>query len=292
VSSRIWLAHPPRDAQLDGELPDLEGFDEPLLAAGGLWIDPRYRHAATGFVSPPLRGGRAFALVPGPLESARVPTDNADDRQMDFDVKLAADGSAEVSVRERLRGWPALEWREALEKLAADRVQPEFEQHTLGFHFPGASLLALSWEGKDDDAGAFVVAYKFRAPQLARRVGRSLVVPAPFAASLGKRYIGVAARKTPLLVDYAAPTHVHARIVVPERMVAALPPPVRAEAPFGLFEQAASAGGGAPNTTVELDARFKMSDARVAPGDYGRIVDFAQRVDRAEAKALEIRPGK
>ena len=57
VPSRIWLAHPPRDAQLDGQLPDLEGFDEPLLAAGGVWIDPRYRHAPTGFVSPPLRGG-------------------------------------------------------------------------------------------------------------------------------------------------------------------------------------------------------------------------------------------
>lgn len=288
VPSRIWLAHPLRDAQLDGELPDLEGFDEPLLAAGGLWIDPRYRHAPTGFVSPPLRGGRAFALAPGKLEAARVPTGNSDDRQMDFDVRLAADGSAEVSVREELRGWPALEWREALEKLAADRVEPEFEQHTLGFHFPGASLMKLSWQGKDDDAGVFTVAYKFRAPQLARRVGRALVLPAPFPAELGKRYIGVARRTTPLLVDYAPPTHVHARIAVPDRMVAALPPPVRAEAPFGLFEQAASADGGA--ATVVLDARFAMSDARLAAADYRSIVDFAQRVDRAEARALELRP--
>ncbi|MGZ3438808.1 MAG: hypothetical protein ACXVDD_04810, partial [Polyangia bacterium] len=288
VPSRIWLAHPLRDAQLDGALPDLEGFDEPLLVAAGLWLDPRYRHAATGFVSPPLRGGHAFALAPGRLEAARVPTQNPDDRQMEFEVKLAADGSAEVAVREKLIGWPALEWREALEKLAPDRVQPEFEQHTLGFHFPGASLVSLSWEGKDDDAGAFTVAYKFKAPQLARRVGRGLVLPAPFPAQLGKRYIGVAARKTPLLVDYAPPTHVHARIAVPERMVASLPPPVRAEASFGLFEQAASSGAG----SVELDARFAMSDARLAPGDYRSIVDFAQRVDRAEAKAIEIRPGK
>jgi tetratricopeptide (TPR) repeat protein len=291
VPSQIWLAHPLRDAQLDGELPDLEGFDEPLLAAGGLWIDPRYRHAASGFVSPPLRGAHTFALAPGRLVAGHVPTENPDDRQMDFDVRLAADGSAEVNVKEKLRGWPALEWREALEKLAADRVQPEFEQHTLGFHFPGASLVGLSWEGKDDDAGAFIVSYKFRAPQLARRVGRGLVLPAPFPAELGKRYIGVSARKTPLLVDYAPPTHVHARIGLPERMVASLPAPVRAEAAFGLFEQAASSGAGA-QTTVELDARFAMTDARLSPGDYRAIVDFAQRVDRAEAKALEIRPGK
>ncbi|HEY2747408.1 MAG TPA: DUF3857 domain-containing protein, partial [Polyangia bacterium] len=289
VPTRLWLAHPPKDAELDGELPDLEGFDEPLLVAGGLWIDPRYRHAATGFVSPPLRGGRAFALAPGPLAMTRVPTASPDDRQMDFDMRLAADGSAEVSVHETLRGWPALEWREALEKLAADRVGAEFEQHTLGFHFPGASLIALSWEGKDDDAGPFRVAYKFRAPQLARRVGRGLVLPAPFPAELGKRYIGVAARETPLAVDYAPPTHVHARIAVPAGMVASLPPPVRAEAPFGSFEQAATAG--APST-LELDARFAMSDARLPARDYRSIVDFAQRVDRAEAKALELRPVK
>jgi hypothetical protein len=294
VSSRIWLAHPERDAQLDGPLPDLEGFDEPLLAAGGLWIDPRYRHAATGFVSPPLRGARAFALAPGPLRAARVPTQSSDDRQMQFDMRLAADGSAEVSVKETLRGWPALEWREALEKLAADRVEPEFEQHTLGFHFPGASLMSLSWQGKDDDASAFVVAYKFRAPQLARKVGRGLVLPAPFPAQLGKRYIGVAARKTPLYVDYSPPTHVHARIALPEHMVASLPPPVRTESSFGLFEQAAAIGaiGTGAHATVELDARFSMSDARLSAGDYGSIVEFAQRVDRAEAKALEIRPGK
>jgi len=289
VSSRIWLAHPPRDAELDGALPDLEGFDEPLLAAGGLWIDPRYRHAATGFVSPPLRGARAFAVAPGKLQAARVPTQSSDDRQMQFDMRMAADGSAEVSVKETLRGWPALEWREALEKLAADRVEPEFEQHTLGFHFPGASLVSLSWTGKDDDAAPFVVAYKFRAPQLARKVGRGLVLPAPFPAQLGKRYIGVAARKTPLYVDYSPPTHVHARIALPEHMTASLPPPVRAEAPFGLFEQSASSAGAG---VVELDARFAMSDARLAPASYRSIVEFAQRVDRAEAKALEVRPAK
>ena len=287
VPWRVWLAHPPRDAELDGALPDLEGYDEPLLVAGGLWIDPRYRHAATGFVSPPLRGGRAWALAPGALETTRVPAASPDDRQMDFDVRLAADGSAGVSVRERLRGWPALEWREALEKLDPNRVGAEFEQHTLGFHFPGASLEALSWEGKDDDDGVFTVAYKFHAPQMARRVGRGLVLPAPFPAELGKRYIGVAARTTPLYVDYAPPTHVHARITVPEGMVAALPPPVRTEAPFGLFEQAATAGAAG---TLELDARFRMSDARLPASDYKRIVEFALRVDRAEAKALELRP--
>lgn len=288
VPATIWLAHAPREAELDGELPDLEGYDEPILSAGGIDLDPRYRHAPTGFVTPMLRGARAFALAPGKLQLGRIAAANPDERRMDFDVRLDPDGGGEVSVREELRGWPAVEWREALEKLAPDRVRPEFEQRTLGFNFPGATLLSLSWQGKDDDAAPFVVMYKFRAPQLAHRVGPGLVLPAPFPAQLGKRYVGVAARTTPLFIDYTPPTEVHARIALPRGTQASLPPPVHADARFGSFAQAATAGAGA----VELDARFAMRETRLPAADYRAMVDFAQRVDRAEARAVEIRPAK
>jgi hypothetical protein len=293
VPATIWLAHPPRAAELDGQLPDLEGFDEPFLSAAGLQIDPRFRHGAAGFLAPALRGGRAFALRRGPVQLGRVDERNPDDRRMDFDVRLAADGSGEVTVRERLVGWPAVEWREALEKLAADRVNAEFEQRTLGFHFPGASLISLGFEKRDEDDAPFLVTYRFRAPQLARRVGRDLVLSAPFAAQLGRRYVGVATRTTPMLLDYSPPTRVHARIALPEHTAAAVPAPVRAEVPFGLFEQSiVPAGGGAGAGAVELDARFSMSEARLPAASYGELVDFAQRVDRAEARALEIRPSR
>jgi tetratricopeptide (TPR) repeat protein len=289
VPSELWLVHPPRGANLDGALPDLEGYDHPILVAAGMQVDPHFRHAPAGFLAPTLRGGRAFRLTAGEPSFVHVDSRNPDERGMDFDVQLSADGSAEVSVRERLSGWPALEWREALEKLAPDRVQLEFEQQTLGFHFPGATLQALGWKGADDDAGAFVIEYKFRAPQLARRVGRGLVLPAPFAATLGKRYVGVAARKTPLLVDYAAPTRLHARIRLPEgpaRWEPTLLPSVKAEAPFGTFEQTATRAPGG----VDLDARFSLAEMRLGPERYPELVEFAQRVDRAEAKALEIGP--
>src|SRR5262249_35642477 len=129
---------------------------------------------------------------------------------------------------------------------------------------------------------------KFRAPQLARRVGRDLVLSAPFAAQLSKRYVGVGSRTTPMLIDYTPPTEVHARIALPERTVAALPAPVRAAAPFGSFEQSVAGTAG----SVELSAKFSMSEARLPASQYGELVEFAQRVDRAEARALEIRPAK
>ncbi|MDB4968208.1 MAG: hypothetical protein JWN44_3897, partial [Myxococcales bacterium] len=42
----------------------------------------------------------------------------------------------------------------------------------------------------------------------------------------------------------------------------------------------------------ELDAKFRMSEARLPPAANRSSGDFAQRVDRAAAQALEIRPAK
>jgi hypothetical protein len=35
-----------------------------------------------------------------------------------------------------------------------------------------------------------------------------------------------------------------------------------------------------------------MSEARLLPSQYGALVEFAKSVDRAEARALEIRPAR
>jgi cellulose synthase operon protein C len=285
VPSEMWLVRAARDARLDGELPDLEGYDEPILSAAGLLVDPRFRHGPAGQLSPALRGGTAMVLGLGKPRLVPVPKQDVDARRMELDVQLAADGGAEVSVREELRGWPALEWREALEKLAPDRVYPEFEQRTLGYYFPGAVLSALDWSGKDDDAGAFVVSYKFKMAQLARRAGRELILPAPFPAQLARRYLGATARTTPLMVEYGSPTKLHARITLPPRAVAVLPPPVSRNLPYAHFSQAATGGDG----VVELDASFAMDDARLPVSAFPAFADFALTVDRAEVKALTIR---
>jgi cellulose synthase operon protein C len=285
VQSELWLARPASAALLDGPLPELEGFDQALLYLPELKriVDPRYRHSPTGFVTPLLRGVSAIALRPGAFAPAKVEVDNPDDRHMDIEAELALDGSADVVVREKLRGWPAVEWREALEKLTPDRVRPEFEQRTLGFYFPGSTLKDLKWSGQDDDDAPFTVEYRFRSPQLARRVGGRLVLPAPYPAMLGRRYVGVAERKTPLSVDYASPTVLSARISLPTGAEVALPPEAKATG-FGDFEQSTVRDGAA----LSLKARFAMPRVRIEPERYREFVDFATRVDRAEARAAEI----
>ena len=68
IPSEIWLARPALAAQLDGPLPDLEAFDQPVLrvvAEKPFIIDPRYRHSPTGFVTPLLRNSSASGAKHG-----------------------------------------------------------------------------------------------------------------------------------------------------------------------------------------------------------------------------------
>jgi tetratricopeptide (TPR) repeat protein len=289
IASDVALVRPPGAAQLDGDLADLEGFDQALLMTMGESVDPRYRHSATGFVAPMLRGGSWFALAGGPEKRGHVGDKSNDDRHMSFRIELAADGSAEVTVREELRGWPAVQWRDSLDKLAADRVRPEFEQHTLGIYFPGSTLRDIKWSGENDDAGLFTVEYRFHAPRLARKIGERLVLPAPYPATLGRRYIGVAHRTTPLEIEYASPTTLTAEVKTPRGFDAILPQPVQLETPYGRFSQSTkrTADG------FRLEAFFAQPQRRVSPGEYPGLVDFSVAVDRAEARAAElVKPAK
>jgi hypothetical protein len=73
---------------------------------------------------------------------------------------------------------------------------------------------------------------------------------------------------------------------VPKGVELELPPPVDADGPFGKFGQRVerTADG------FRLSARFAMPAQRVPPDRYPALIDFATRVDRAEARAAEIRP--
>jgi transglutaminase-like putative cysteine protease len=293
VPFEIWLARSAQAPRLDGALPDLEAFDQPVLAiarGGGappLFVDPRFRHGPAGFIVWPLRGQPALVLGDGPLRTETVAAPSDDDRHVELEARLEPSGAAEVSVVERLRGAAALDWREALEKLPADRVRPEFEVRTLARLFPGSTLRELSWEHADDDEQTFVVKYKFQVAQLARRVKGALVLPAPFPAMLGRNYVGVGARKTPLFVDQATPSKLVGTFLLPPKTEARLAPPVSLSG-FGSLVQTVTREA----DVLRLESTFTLPHLRVAPADYPKFVEYTTALDRAEARIAELVVGK
>lgn len=246
-------------------------------------LDPRYRHMPTALVSPLLRGQRAMVLEGGERTRFAMVPAGRDARRIALSAELTASGDAEVEIKEHLEGWPAVEYREALDQIAPDRLRAEFEQRLVGFFFPGATLADLEVSKHEDDGRALEVRYRFHAPALARVEGRHLVLGAPFPAMLGRAYVQVARRTTPLEVLYAPPTEVTARIRLPAGARATAAAAVE-EVGFGEFKQRVTAGAG----EVALESRFVMQPMRVAPERYAEFTRFAETVDAAETRIAEI----
>jgi hypothetical protein len=295
-----------------------------------LFLDPSFRHLPSGYVRPMLRGARALRL-PEPQSSPPLPTVGfaevklpaeggapaawqhglpaellalattalRDSRHLEMTMTLAANGSGEVAVRETLTGGPALEWREHVENLSDEKLRQELEQRALGFYFPGASLLDLHYAPMDRDEEPLVIEYRFRAPQLARRradSGKSeLVLPAPYPVLLGRHYVNVAHRQTPLLLHYMLPTTVDAQIQLPAGAKVVSLTPEQALRDFGRFDQRVTVQPALATANGErllLHAEVALPLHFVSPERYPQFVDFARRVDSAEESiaVLAIEP--
>jgi hypothetical protein len=317
IPCEAWLVRSETAAHLEGPLPDVLAYNEVLIAVapgrgdnGGplLWLDPVYRHQPTGYVRPALRGGKAVRLLETGLQpplqevsftSVTLPREGGttaayaaaagsaagalrDRRQLAMKMVLGSEGGGEVTVRETLTGWPALEWREQVDNIAEDKLRQQIEQRALGFYFPGASLLDLKYGPMEDDRAPLVVEYRFRAPRLGRsrrgQGGSELVLPAPYPLLLARNYISVARRRTPLMLHYVLPTELTAEIVLPAgARIAQLAAPVDL-GDFGRFSQKVSAQG----DRILLHTETALPLQRILPDRYPRFIDFANRIDAAE----------
>lgn len=328
VPAEAWLVRPQNAPRLEGPLPNVTAYSEIVLAvlpapgqAGAplLWLDPMYRHSPSGYVRPMLRGARALRMPEEPgtpplsdvsFTEVRLPAEGGspeglvraggaaqppymgvlrDERKLDLKMQLDADGGGVVTVKESLRGWPALEWREQVENLAEDKLRQEIEQRALGFFFPGASLEELRYGPMTDDDATLTVEYRFRAPQLARRREGELVLPAPFPTLLSKHYVSVARRSLPMLIHYVVPTVLDADVRLPAgAQVVRLRPPVELSE-FGRFLQRIEqlptrepGKDGKADTTLHLHTEASLPLVRVLPSRYPQFVEFAGRVDVSE----------
>lgn len=245
------------DGQAPAPLEEADDFAAPLVRfrlglglAGSqvLYADPRLKHAPLGYLPPGLDGARVLVLGRGELEVAHSRCE--EHRTVDVAVHLNEEGGGTVEVSETLRGWPALEWADIVDRFGSDssKLRQDFEQRWLGVHFPGAVLKDLHIEilGKPGDsrgspAGAasppppppegLVVAtapsgpyaveqarlrYAFRSARLGLKSGSEIrFLPTFFRSQPGRRYATESRRLTELLTGFDVPMDLQARVELP-----------------------------------------------------------------------------
>jgi hypothetical protein len=317
VPARPVLARSRLAAEATAPAPveELDDFSDSIVAIevgggrGPVFIDPRLRHAAFGYLPPSLDGARTLELPDARFGLARS-TGTADHRSVDVTIRLDEQGGGAAVATEELTGWPALEWAELVEKFGADRarLRQDFEQRWLGVQFPGARLRDLDVTLPKDAPGAAVrVRYSFVSPQLAVRGDHEMrLLPTFFRSQPGRRFATEPARSTTLMLGFDIPLRLTATVELPRaaKLVEVGPGAeerVERKGAYRFVEERRVRTGGGPsgapanqpgspgNEVLVLTRESQLPLSRVAPADYAGVAADLRRVDGLEQREIRIR---
>ncbi|MBL8951890.1 MAG: hypothetical protein JNK82_13995 [Myxococcaceae bacterium] len=264
------------------ELTPAEGEKGPTF----VWLDPVFRFAPFGEL-PELAVGREAYLLPEPgkqLEKTTTPKmKTSNGKVVKLKLELTEDGVLKGEGTETYVGFGASQLAEALDSVPPDQREQAL-QGALARYFGGAELSSVDMDAKREVGATVTVRYSFTAERFARAEGKSLVFSqATYPALLGRRYLQVGMRRTPLFIDAAEESTTTATLTLPEgyTLTGALPS-VKASCPYGRFERSEKVQG----RTVTIDETYRIEMARVPPADYERFGQFAGEVDLVQGREL------
>ena len=163
-------------APAPGPMWEAEAFNVPLLYVGQgdrtAWLTVQEQFAPFGYVPVEARGMPAFELSIDGQRPLTVP-DVGDQDRLEYEgkVRLAPDGSARITLRQRFVGKYAIRLRAGLTQVPEGRLHEVLQTRLLGQALPGAELLDFAIEGQNDLDAPLVVQMQAGGRQV-RRGGR------------------------------------------------------------------------------------------------------------------------
>ncbi len=254
-----------------------------------VWLDPAVRFGPYGRLPEQAAGQEALLFPePGrPLEkTVTPPAETTDGKLVKLELELLPDGTLQGGGTEQYVGFEGAQLSQGLEALPPDRRQQAL-QSALARYFGGAELSSLELELADAVGKPLVVRYRFRAPGFARAEGQRLVLGAlTYPANLGRRYVQLGKRETPLFIEGTERSATQIRLTLPEGRTLDGPlGELRVDSPFGAYVRKERQEGRV--LMVEEDLRVGMG--RVPPNRYEELAHFAGQVDLVQSRDLLVR---
>ncbi|MBL9038086.1 MAG: hypothetical protein JNG84_06200 [Archangium sp.] len=255
-----------------------------------VWLDTLVRFAPFGELPEFALGEReAYALPePGrPLEKLRTPPNvSKPTKTVALSLTLADDGVLSGTGEETYTGFEAAQVAEALDSLSSEqRIQAL--QQGLSRSFGGADMTDIDVDAPRRVGATMRVKYRFIAKRFGRRDGDTRLVTGPltFPSLLGRRYVVLGARTTPLFIDGSELTRTSATVQLPKGWVMTEPmAELRRACMHGTYVRKESQQG----DVVRIDEEVRIQQARVSPRDYEAFGQFAGEVDLVQGRDVLI----
>ncbi|MBX7099334.1 MAG: hypothetical protein K1X89_16595, partial [Myxococcaceae bacterium] len=260
---------------------------------GEVWLDTLVRYAPFGEL-PELARGRDAVLFPEPgkpLAKVKTPVGQRPrGKDVTLTLTLAKDGVLTGTGLEVYQGFEAAQLAEALEQLPPEQRQQALES-ALSRYFGGAQLTSLELGLKRAVGATVEVKYAFTAPRFARQDddGQLVLGSLTYPALLGRRYLALSRRRTPLFLDATEASHTLVKLTLPDGTRLSSPiAEAQVPSPFGRFVRKEAQVG----QLVTVDETLELPQARIAPASLEAFARFAGEVDLLQGRDVLVGPAK
>ncbi len=204
------------------------------------------------------------------------------------EIKLAADGSATLELRQRYHGRYAIQLRSMLEQVPKSRRKEIVEARLLGAALPSGRVETLSVTDLDEIDKPVKLTMSVKAPGLARLGNGELELGMPFLARLG-RLVELPKRQTPLYISERVATRTRLSLTV-------VPPPgaklvnklasIKTDDPR---VQISAADELEKDGSVKVRRSVAVNASRVQPDEYAAFREEVERGDSALNRRLRFK---
>jgi cellulose synthase operon protein C len=265
-------------------------YTQPLMRVqtdkGHTWLAMAGKYAPFGYVPAETRGMPAKVMHDGEWQAVKVPTDGVVDRvAVDGDVKLAADGSAELELSQSFHGKYAMGLRGAVAELSEPQLRDAIESQLLGRSLRGVQLLSHKVDGVDDPDAPIVIRTRSKMRSFAQAVGGSLLIQPPFTARVSQ-FASLPMRQTPLLI--VEPTQQSMRLEISLPAGSSVMTPVSARRVED-GERRVVVGDKLEGKKLTLSREIYIPAGRIQPDQYRGFLDFAKRADDALLSSVRLK---
>lgn len=260
------------------------------LPEGAIWLDTLVRFAPFGELPELALGEREAYLLPepgAPLEQVKTPPRvDRPGKKVTLSLELSAEGVLSGKGEEVYQGFEAAQLSEALESMAPEQRHQALEQ-SLSRYFGGADLSKVELDSAREVGAPVKVRYEFKAPRFGRLEGsgRMVLGSLTFPSMLGRRYLALGARRTPLLIDSTERAETITTVKLPPGWQLKEPvPDIKLDTAYGSYRRTERQ----EKDVLSLGETLVLKQARVAPKQYEAFAQFAGEVDLMQSRDLLV----
>lgn len=253
-----------------------------------VWLDTSVRFGPFGELPEAAMGEREAYLLPEPgkaLQKVKTPPlKPRAGKDVKLTLELTAEGKLSGQGEETYSGFEAAQIADAFEQLSAESRNQAL-QGAVARYFGGAELSSVKLEHLEEVGAPFVLRYAFTVPRFGRAEGDSRMAlgPLTFPALLGRRYVQLSTRTTPLYIDDTEATRTQVALTLPQGWKLSDPQArLKVDSEFGHFTREEKQDG----RTLSIAESIRLPRARVTPAEYEKFSAFAGDVDLLQVREL------